>query len=85
MQKLLDKIFEFETLSREEAKELLVQITNGKANDAQIVAAISALKMRTISSSELNGLCDVKPAFSFSFLLLHYSQGKKCPLLCKKA
>ncbi len=55
MQKLLNKIFEFETLSREEAKELLIQITNGKANDAQIVAAISALKMRSISSSELNG------------------------------
>ena len=55
MQKLLDKIFEFETLSRIEAKELLTQITNGKANDAQIVAAISALKMRNISSSELNG------------------------------
>lgn len=55
MQKLLDKIFEFETLTTVEAKELLTQITNGKANDAQIVAAISALKMRSISSSELNG------------------------------
>ena len=46
MQKLLDKIFEFEILSKVEAKELLTQITSGKANDAQIVAAISALKMR---------------------------------------
>lgn len=55
MQKLLDKIFEFETLTTFEAKELLTQITNGKANDAQIIAAISALKMRSISSSELNG------------------------------
>ncbi len=55
MQKLLDKIFEFATLTTVEAKELLTQITNGKANDAQIIAAISALKMRSISSSELNG------------------------------
>lgn len=55
MQKLLDKIFEHETLSRLEAKELLTQITDGRANEAQIVAAISALKMRNISSTELNG------------------------------
>ena len=55
MKKLLDKIFDFETLSRVEAKELLIQITSGQANDSQIVAAISALKMRSISSNELNG------------------------------
>lgn len=55
MQKLLDKIFEAETLSTEEARALLFQITEGKVNDAQIVAVITALKMRTISTAELNG------------------------------
>ncbi|MFT4600711.1 MAG: anthranilate phosphoribosyltransferase [Arenicella sp.] len=55
MQKLLEKIFEHETLTREEAKELLTQITDGRAKEVQIVAAISALKMRTISAVELSG------------------------------
>jgi anthranilate phosphoribosyltransferase len=55
MQKLLDKIFEAELLSKEEARELLTQITEGKVNDAQIIALMTALKMRTISTAELNG------------------------------
>ena len=55
MQKLLDKIFEFEILSGDEAKQLLTQITSEKANNSQIIAAISALKMRNISPNELNG------------------------------
>ncbi|MEO9531387.1 MAG: anthranilate phosphoribosyltransferase [Crocinitomicaceae bacterium] len=55
MQKLLNKIFDAELLSKEEARELLTQITEGKVNDAQIIAVMTALKMRTISTAELNG------------------------------
>lgn len=55
MKKLLNKLFEHQTLNREEAKHLLTAITDGSANEAQIVAAISALKMRTVTAEELNG------------------------------
>lgn len=55
MKVLLDKLFEGQTLNTLEAKELLRKITSNEVTDVQIVAAISALKMRTITSEELNG------------------------------
>jgi anthranilate phosphoribosyltransferase len=55
MKTLLDKLFDGQTLNSSEAKELLRMITSEEVNEVQIVAAISALKMRTITSSELNG------------------------------
>jgi anthranilate phosphoribosyltransferase len=59
MKRLLEKLFEQKTLNKEEAKSLLSNITEGTANDAQIVAAITALKMRSITSQELNGFREI--------------------------
>lgn len=55
MQALLHKLFDYETLSEEEARVLLTAIIEGRANDAQIVAAITALKMRPVTATELHG------------------------------
>mgnify|MGYP002620959254 CR=1 FL=1 len=55
MKKLLEKLFDYQILSKEEAKLLLSGITEGQLNDHQIVAAISAIKMRAITAAELNG------------------------------
>ena len=55
MKRLLEKLFEQQNLTREEAKLLLTFITDGTANDAQVVAAISAMKMRAVAPEELNG------------------------------
>lgn len=55
MKKILQKLFEQQTLSTIEAIDLLEKITDGSASDAQIVAAMSALKMRNITPQELNG------------------------------
>lgn len=55
MQTLLNKLLNRKTLSGEEAKALLYEITSGRANDAQIVAAITAMMMRNVSSEELMG------------------------------
>ncbi|MBD3637621.1 MAG: anthranilate phosphoribosyltransferase [Crocinitomicaceae bacterium] len=59
MKKLLEKLFEHKSLNRVEAQLLFTSITEGTANEAQIVAAISALKMRTITVDELNGFRQV--------------------------
>lgn len=55
MKDILAKLFNQQNLSEAEAKDLLVKITNGEANDAQIVAAISCLQMRNVSADELTG------------------------------
>lgn len=38
MKDLLYKMFEHKNLSREEAKEILLNISNGKYNDSQLAA-----------------------------------------------
>jgi anthranilate phosphoribosyltransferase len=55
MKQLLKKLFNNEVLSRVEASELLNLITSGSATQTQIVAAISALKMRDVTIEELKG------------------------------
>ena len=55
MKKLLDKLFRHENLEEEEAAELLSAIVNEEANDAQIVAAISCILMRSITEKEVQG------------------------------
>lgn len=55
MKQLLEKLFDHQILSQDEAKLLLTAIAEGDLNDFQIVAAISAIKMRSITAEELNG------------------------------
>ncbi len=55
MKIFLTKLINGEILSEDEANELLLKITNGEANDAQIVAAITSMMLRNVSASELNG------------------------------
>ena len=59
MKKLLEKLFEHKALSKVEARQLLTFITEGTANDAQIISAITALKMHAITADELNGFREV--------------------------
>lgn len=55
MKKLLNKLFDHQELTHHEAKDLFRQITDGTASDVQIVAAISAMKMRSVTAKELKG------------------------------
>ncbi|MGK0390404.1 MAG: anthranilate phosphoribosyltransferase [Maribacter sp.] len=55
MKKLLQRLHQHETLSRQEAKQALVDITNGQMNDAQLASFITAFLMRSISIDELMG------------------------------
>lgn len=55
MKALLKKLFNHERLSQDEAKELLELIATAQATEVEIVAAISALKMREISILEIQG------------------------------
>ncbi len=55
MKKILNYLFEYKTLSRQQAKEVLVNIANGIYNDSEIAAFITVYLMRTITIEELQG------------------------------
>lgn len=58
MKKILKQLFEHKTLSREEAKDILLQISEQRYNDSEITAFITVYLMRTITIHELLGFRD---------------------------
>jgi len=58
MKKILQYLFEHKTLSREQAKEVLLNISKGIYNDAEITSFITVFLMRTITIDELQGFRD---------------------------
>ena len=58
MKKILTRLFEHKKLTRGEAKEILVKISNEEYNNSQIAAFITVYLMRAISVDELNGFRD---------------------------
>jgi len=58
MKKILQYLFEHKTLSREKAKEILVQMSAGQFNDSEIASFITVFLMRSITIEELQGFRD---------------------------
>ena len=58
MKKLLQYLFEHKTLTREQAKEILVHISQGKYNESEMTAFITVFLMRSITIAELQGFRD---------------------------
>ncbi len=58
MKKILNYLFEYKTLGRQQAKEVLVNIANGIYNESEISAFITVYLMRTITIDELQGFKD---------------------------
>ncbi len=55
MKHVLSKLFDHKKLSKAEAKDILINISAGKYNDAQIAAFITVYLMRPIAVDELQG------------------------------
>jgi len=55
MKAILDKLFQFKKLSREEARKLLINLAQGSYNAPQVAAFLSTYRMRTITLDELMG------------------------------
>lgn len=55
MKQYLSKVFEQQTLSKEEAKEALLQIGSGNVNPSQIAAFLTSYIIRPITVDELEG------------------------------
>ncbi len=58
MQKILKYLFEHKTLTRDEARQTLFDLSNGKYNEHQIAAFITVYMMRSITIAELQGFRD---------------------------
>jgi anthranilate phosphoribosyltransferase len=58
MKQLLNRLINYETISKAEAREALVNISNGEYNESQIAAFITVYMMRSITIEELEGFRD---------------------------
>lgn len=58
MKTILSRLFEHDKLSRVEAKEILMDISDGKFNHIQVSAFTTVFNMRPITLSELQGFRD---------------------------
>jgi anthranilate phosphoribosyltransferase len=58
MKKILQYLFEHKTLSRGQAKEVLLAISKGDYNESEITAFITVYLMRSITIEELQGFRD---------------------------
>jgi anthranilate phosphoribosyltransferase len=55
MKTILNYLFEHKTLSKEEAKEVLLNISKSKYNNSQVAAFLSVYLMRSMTVEELDG------------------------------
>lgn len=58
MKTVLNRLFEHDKLSREEARQILVDISAGKYNHIQVASFTTVFNMRPITLSELQGFRD---------------------------
>ncbi|MCH5246938.1 MAG: anthranilate phosphoribosyltransferase [Muribaculaceae bacterium] len=58
MKKILYRLFEHGNLSRQEARDIMLNIADGKYNDSQLAAFMTVFLMRSITTEELTGFRD---------------------------
>ena len=59
MKKYLKKLYESQTLTKQEAREVLLLISEGKTNHSEMASLLTVYLMRPISVEELAGYRDV--------------------------
>ncbi|MEQ8246029.1 anthranilate phosphoribosyltransferase [Fulvivirga sp.] len=58
MKEILYKLFEHDTLDKETARQILIDLANGKFNHSQVAAFLTVYMMRSITVDELEGFRD---------------------------
>ena len=58
MKKILQRLFEHKTLTRQEAKDVMLNIAKGIYNETELAAFMTVYLMRSISIDELQGFRD---------------------------
>ena len=63
MKEILNRLINQETISKEEAKKVLVNISKGVYNTSQIASFLTVYMMRSISVEELDGFREALTGF----------------------
>ncbi len=58
MKKILQFLFSYKTLSKQQSKEVLINISKGVYNESEVTAFVTVYLMRTITIEELQGFAD---------------------------
>ncbi|MFT4736679.1 MAG: anthranilate phosphoribosyltransferase [Cyclobacteriaceae bacterium] len=58
MKQVLDKLFNYHSLGKDEAKDILANLATGKYNNSQMAAFMTVFMMRDITVEELSGFRD---------------------------
>ena len=58
MKKILNLLFEYKSLTAEQAKDVMLRIGSGTFNDAELTAFMTVFLMRSITIEELQGFRD---------------------------
>ena len=85
MKNILDYLYAHKTFSKDEAKEVLENITLGKYNAAQIASILTVFIMRNITLEELIGFLIPQLLYGHhynQFQMLYYHQDSLIRLNC---
>ena len=58
MKNILNKLFNYQSLEKEEAREILINLASGAYNHSQMAAFMTVFMMRNITVDELSGFRD---------------------------
>jgi len=58
MKDILHALFSYKIFTREQAKDILIRISKGVFSDYEITAFVTAMRMRSLSTDELEGFVD---------------------------
>jgi anthranilate phosphoribosyltransferase len=78
MKSILNHLFEYKTLDKAQAKEILVNIGQGRYNNAQITAFLTVYMMRSITVDELEGFRDAMLELCLAVDLADYDPMDVC-------
>ena len=78
MKALLNRLINHETISKEEAKQVLVNISQGAYNQGQIASFLTVYMMRSITVEELEGFRDALLELCIAIDLSEYNPIDLC-------
>jgi anthranilate phosphoribosyltransferase len=78
MEQLLNKLVNHESLSKEQARGVLVSISEGKYNSSQIASFLTVYRMRPLTLEELEGFRDALLDLCLAVDIAHYNTIDLC-------
>ncbi|HMB99574.1 MAG TPA: hypothetical protein VKN14_00905, partial [Flavobacteriaceae bacterium] len=78
MKQILNRLINHESISSEEAKQVLVNISKGEYNQSQIASFLTVYMMRSITIEELQGFRDALLELCIPVLLEEYNTIDLC-------